>query len=156
MSRQVTPLLLSETDRRSLTDLITKGVHSARSIKRATVLLKFAEGLSGYTIADQLELCLPTVYQIRSRYQQSGLMSALGEKERSGRKPTFDGSLCAKVTALACSQAPTGHSRWTLRLLADKVIELGFAPQISHDSVKRILKKTNYSLTAVSSGASAK
>lgn len=152
MSRQVIPLILPEADLDSLTDLVKKGIHPVRSVKRAMVLLKFAQGLSGYTIAQQVGLCLPTVYQIRTRYQQAGLEPALGEQPRSGRKADFDGRICAQLTALACSQAPDGHSRWTLRLLADKSVELGLVEHISHDSVKRILKKTNCNLTVSSSG----
>ncbi len=120
------------------------------------VLLKFAEGFSGYDIAEHLDMCLPTVYQIRTRYQQAGLQAALGEKPRPDIKPKFDGAISAKITALACSQAPQGYSRWSLRLLADKAVELGLVEAISHDSIKRILKKTNSNRTANSNGASAK
>ena len=153
MARPVTSLILPEADLRVLSELVRKGISSARSLKRAMVLLKFAEGLSGHAIAEHLDLCLPTVYQVRTRYQQAGLQAALGDKPRPGGKPKFDGAICAKITALACSQAPQGYSRWSLRLLADKAVELGLVEEVSHDSVKRILKKTSFNRTVASSGA---
>jgi hypothetical protein len=73
---------------------------------------------------------------------QEGLEAASFDKPRSGKPPTIDGTQRAKITALACSPAPIGHARWTLRLLADKAVQLGFVDTISHNAVKGILKKT--------------
>jgi transposase len=92
--------------------------------------------------------CSPTtVYNVKHRYQAEGLESALAEKPRSGKPRQISGETCAQITALACSDAPAGHSRWTLRLLADKAIKLGFCDSISHNHVGAILKKTNSART---------
>lgn len=153
MGRKPTQLVLTDTDRHTLIDMTSKGTYSVRAVKRAQALLAFASGLSGYAVAEKTALSVPTVYQIRTRYQQAGLSAAVGEKARSGRRLVFDGVACAKLTALACSQAPIGHSRWTLRLLADKAVELALVDYIGHDSVARILKKTSYNRIGGNNGA---
>jgi transposase len=154
MGRKSTLLLLADMDRHTLIDMTTKGTYPVRAVKRAQALLAFAAGLSGYQVAQKTGLSVPTVYQIRTRYQQAGLNVAVGEKARPGRRLVFDGVACANLTALACSQAPIGHSRWTLRLLADKAVELALVEHIGHDSVARILKKTNYSRIGGTNGVS--
>ena len=87
------------------------------------------------------------MYNVKHRYQSEGLESALAEKPRSGKPPRISGEEKARVTALACSDAPEGYARWTLRLLADKAVELGFVDAISHNHVASILKKTNFDRT---------
>lgn len=84
-----------------------------------------------------------TVYHIKRRFLAEGLESALAEKPRSGKPVSISGEARARITALACSEAPTGHARWTLRLLADKAVEFGFCDSVSHNHVRSILKKTN-------------
>jgi transposase len=103
-----------------------------------------------------LGLSLPTVFNIKRRYLSKGFDVALYDRPRSGKPPKIDGAARAKITALACSKAPSGHARWTLRLLADKVVELGFCESISHETVKEVLKKTGSSHTANAPGASAR
>lgn len=98
-------------------------------------------------IAQTLSCGIATVYNIKRRYLAEGFESALSDKGRSGRPPRIDGRARAKITALACSQAPEGHARWTLRLLADRSVELGFVDAISHNAVKELLKKTGSSRT---------
>lgn len=95
-------------------------------------------------IATILSCAVGTVSNVKHRYEHEGLEAALREKPRSGRPVEIDGTQRAKLTALACSTAPTGHARWTLRLLADKAVELGFVEHISHNAVKEILKKTAF------------
>ena len=85
---------------------------------------------------------MATVERIRRRYVEEGLESALNEKPRSGRSPVISGEERAKITALACTEAPEGFGQWSLRLLADKAVELNFVESISHESVGVILKKT--------------
>jgi hypothetical protein len=99
-------------------------------------------------------LSLPTIFNIKRRYLSESLDAALCDRPRSGKPYKIDGVARAKITALACSAAPAGHARWTLRLLADKAIELGFCESISHATVKEVLKKTVSSHTARSRGAS--
>lgn len=89
-----------------------------------------------------LQVGIATIFNIKRRYLAEGLDAALIDKPRSGQPCKIDGVARAKITALACSTAPIGHARWTLRLLADKAIELGFCQSISHSTVKEVLKKT--------------
>ena len=154
MGRHVKPFPLSAADQAALVALTTKGRHPVRRVTRGRVLLRLAEGASGYTVAAELGLRVQTVYQLRQRYQQGGLAAALDERPRSGGPPRFDGKVRAQLTALACTPAPDGHSRWTLRLLADKAVELQLVEAISHETVSQVLKKTSYSPTASSTGAS--
>lgn len=87
-------------------------------------------------------LSYPTVAQLIDGYEQSGL-ECLAYKKQPGRPPQIDGMQRAQITALACSDAPQGYGRWSLRLLADKMVELGYCDSVSHMHVSRILKKTN-------------
>jgi transposase len=89
-----------------------------------------------------LGLSVQTAFNIKRRYLTEGFEAALQDKPRSGKPPRIGGEARARLTALACSQAPDGHARWTLRLLADRAVKLGFVDSISHTAVKQILKKT--------------
>ena len=94
-------------------------------------------------IAEILQVGVGTVYNLQRRYLKEGLESALTEKPRSGKPPVITGEMKARITALACSDAPEGHARWTLRLLADKAVEFGLVDSISYKTCGEILKKTN-------------
>jgi transposase len=107
-------------------------------------------------IAETLSLSLQTIFNIKRRYLFKGLDTALYDRPRSGKPPKIDGAARAKITALACSKAPSGHARWTLRLLADKAVEFGFCESISHETVNVVLEKTGSSHTATGRGASAR
>jgi transposase len=96
-----------------------------------------------------------TVYNIRHRYEAEGVRAALEERPRSGQPRKLNLEQEAQLTVLACSDAPVGHARWTIRLLADKVVELGIVEHIAPETVRQFLKKTNLSLGASSSGVSA-
>lgn len=99
-------------------------------------------------VAGALGIGVRTVEHIKERFVEQGLEAALGRKPRSGvPEITFDGAFDARVTALACSDPPTGRSRWTVRLLAEKVVELQIAPSVSTMTIQRSLKKTNCVLT---------
>ncbi len=132
---------LTEEDRENLNQFIRHGKASARSLARARVLLMADEGYSNKEIVEILKISRPTVNQIRKRYCQEGLDSAINEKPRSGAPPKIDGTIETQVTLLACSQPPEGRSTWTLQLLADKLVELEAIESISTMSVQRILKK---------------
>lgn len=118
------------------------GTTSARTQTRARVLDLLHHGQHPDTIANTLSLSVVTIYNIKRRYLTAGLDAALTDNPRSGTPASIDGTARAKITALACSTAPHGHARWTLRLLADKAVELGFVEHISHTTVRQILKKT--------------
>lgn len=131
---------LSPTERSELEALLRKGQLKAREFKRATGLLELDRGKTIQAISETLGVARLTVRNWRHRYQQEGL-AMLKDKPRSGRPIEIDGGQRAKVTALACSEAPTGHERWTLRLLADKAIALNYCEHISHTQVGQILQK---------------
>lgn len=133
---------LTETERVQLQALTHKGTSGARSQTRARILLKADEGLHDDEVARALDVGINTVARVRQRFVEGGLERALKDGPRPGAEPKLDAKQCAHVIALACSDAPAGHTRWTLRLLADKVVELGMADSFSHEAVRRLLKKT--------------
>jgi transposase len=146
---------LTNDERETLLQLIRKGKPSARKVTRARILLKASEGLTDAQIAAALNTGEATVERTRKRFVEEGL-NALKERPRPGARPKLKGKQEAHLIALACSQAPEGRRRWTLRLLAGKVVELGFAQSFSREAVRRVLKKTKPSPGATSSGASRK
>lgn len=127
--------------------IISKGREKARKITRCRILLLANEGKSDTEIIEALMVARNTVRTVRSRYVQEGLVAAISEQPRPGAPNKFTGRQRAKITAIACSKPPEGRNRWTLRLIADKVVELEMVDSISHQTVKRVLKKTNLSLT---------
>lgn len=143
MPRKAAPVELSTHERRSLKTLLRRGTSAARVQTRARVLDLLYRGQHPNDIAATLGLSLPTVFNIKRRYLEEGLDSALQDKPRSGKPRRIAFHARAKITALACSEAPEGHARWTLRLLADRAVSLGFVDSISHNAVRQILKKTS-------------
>jgi putative transposase len=133
---------LSNADRQYLKSLIAKGKLPAKKFKRATCLLELDRGKTYLAVAETLGISHVTVSSLSKSYQKQGL-KCLEDAPRSSRPIVIDGKQRAKLTALACSEAPKGHAQWTLRLLADKVVELGYCKKISHTQVGKILKKTN-------------
>jgi transposase len=134
---------LKKNERKRLSELTRKGTEKARKLKRCQILLLSNEKKAAAEIAKVLKVSLGTIANIRRRYVDEGLESALNEKRRPGAPRKFRGRDKAKITALACSSPPEGRSRWTLNLLADKAVELDIVDEMSHMSVHRILKKTN-------------
>lgn len=143
---------LSADEREQLLQLIRRGKPSARKVTRARILLKAADGLTDDQIAALLDVGVATVERTRKRFVEQGL-DALNERPRAGARPKLTGKQQAHIIALTCSKAPQGHSHWTLRLLAGKVVELEFTESFSRESVRRMLKKTSLSLGKKSNGA---
>ena len=140
------PVKLSEQERADLNRLTLQGRTQVRKFNRAKILLLADENQSrggkiDKEIAEKLDTSPATVARIRRRYVEGGLESALNEKSRSGRPPEISGATRAQITALACSTPPEGFGQWSLRLLADKAVELEFIETISHETVGTILKK---------------
>jgi len=133
---------LSEADRAYLEGLISKGELSAKLYRRALGLLELDRGQSYTAVSEVLKVTIPTLSNWAAKYRESGL-EALHDQPRSGRPIEIAGDQRAKITALACSEPPEGYARWSLRLLADKAIELAYCEHISHTEVNEILKKTN-------------
>jgi transposase len=142
MPRKKYLINLSEAERYELLELTRKGELKARKMKRALVLLKADEGLSDPQIMAAMHVSRPTVERIRKRFVEGGLERALNEDPRPGQRRKLDGRGEAQLIAVACSQAPDGHDHWTLRLLADQLVQLEVVESISYETVRRTLKKT--------------
>jgi transposase len=137
---------LTQRERKALEDFVGHGKKSARAITRARILLLFDEGRKEQEVTDLLGVSRGTVYNVRKKCQQKGqvpILELLHDAPRSGRPITLDSRVEAKVTMIACSTPPMGRGRWTLQLIADKVVELAVTESISHESVRRVLKKTS-------------
>ena len=135
-------ITLTDEHRERLEALLAKGSLPARTFKRATALLELDRGKTLTAVAATLDVDYNTVAAWRDNYRATGL-ACLHDAPRPGRPIVIDGLQRAQITALACSDAPKGHDRWTLRLLAEKVVEAGFCDAISHTTVGSILEKTN-------------
>lgn len=143
MARQTEFIQLSKDQERSLKTLFRSGSGSNRRQTRARILDLLSKQTTPPVITQILGCSPATVYQVKRRFLAEGLESALSEKPRTGKPVSISGEARARITALACSEAPAGHARWTLRLLADKAVELGFLEAVSHNHVRSILKKTH-------------
>jgi transposase len=146
MPKAVPPITLTETERVELQQIVSQGTHTARTIRRAQILLHSHAGKTPQAIADWLGSSLGLVYNVRRRYLAEGLSGALYEKPRSGQPVKLNLRQEAAITVLACSDAPPGHARWTIRLLADHVVKAEIVDGIAPETVRRFLKKTNLSL----------
>jgi transposase len=147
---------LTKSEREQLLNIARRGKSSARKVKRALILCKADEGRNDQEIAQALLVGASTVSRVRQRFVEEGLESALNERPRPGQQRKLDGKQEAHLVAVACSRAPAGHAHWTLRLLADKVVELEYADSISPETVRQVLKKTSSSRGRRRSGASQK
>ncbi len=143
MPRKMYHVNLSEAERQTLLEMTCKGEIKVLKFKRAMILLKADEGLSDQQIMAALNVSRPCVERIRKRFVADGMDRALNEDPRPGQKRELDGRAEATLIATACSDAPDGHEHWTLRLLADKLVQLGVVEAISHETVRRTLKKTS-------------
>lgn len=152
---------LTSEEREELEALTKTGKTNARRFLYARALLLCDAGREGpaWTVAQTAEamgVSSRTIEHLKKRFVEEGLEAALERKplEKPPREVIFDGAFEARLIALACSQAPEGRRRWTVRLLAEKAVELDLAPSVSHMTIQRILKKTNLSLTSASTGKS--
>ena len=135
---------LSTDERETLRQLVRRGKHSSRKVTRARILLLASDGLTDEQIVAALKTGFATVERTRKRFVEEGL-GCLNEGPRRGQAPKLSGKQEAHLIAIACSTPPEGRARWTLRLLADKVVELKFASSIARETVRQVLKKTNSS-----------
>jgi transposase len=133
---------LESDERTQLLDLTSKGAIGARKMKRAQILLKADEGWKDEHIIQALNTSRSTVERTRKRFVEGGLDKALNEDPRPGQRTKLDGAAEAHLVTLTCSDAPGGRDHWPLRLLADKLVELGVVESISHEAVRQAMKKT--------------
>ena len=146
--------LLAPEQRDRLEHVVRAGKSSARVTTRARILLKTDDGWFAPQVAEALDVALGTVYRIKRRFAEAGLEGVLQDRPQAQRYRKLDDRGEAHLIALACSPAPEGHDHWTLRLLAGKVVELGLAPALSHETVRQRLKKTSSSRGRSRNGAS--
>jgi transposase len=137
-------IILRAEEREQLEQLLHSGTHATRKVTRARMLLKAAEGWEDRAIAAALSVGRATVERLRQRFVEEG-MEALAERPRPGTPPKLDEKAEARLIAEACSDAPEGRQRWTLHLLADRVVALGLTESYSYESVRRVLKKATSS-----------
>ena len=142
---------LTAEERTPLEQLRQKGKSSARQLTRARILLQADEGLTDEEIATALAVGIATVERTRQRCGEANL-EALNELPRPGGQCKLSGKQEAHLIAVACTPAPSGHTRWTLHLLAEQVVELGFAESIARETVRQVRKKTRSSPGGTSSG----
>jgi transposase len=133
---------LTEEERAELLTLTRKGKSSARKVKRAHILLLADKGKADKEIVAALSVGRATVERTRKKWVEGGLEYALNERPRPGACSKLNGRQVALLTAIACSEPPEGRGRWTMQLLADRLVELGEVDSLSHDTVGRALKKT--------------
>jgi transposase len=133
-------VILSDDERQQLEQLLRSGTDTIRKVTRARILLKAAEGWEDSAIAEAFSVGRATVERLRQRFIECRL-GALAERPRPGKQPKLDEKAEARLIAEAYSATPTGRQRWTLQLLADRVVALGLAESYSYESVRRVLKK---------------
>ena len=142
---------LNSAERQQLRDFVQNGQGSAKALTHARILLKsdVAKGQPAWTdetISDAFDISKATVERVRQIYVRQGLEAALKRRTRSReRARRLDGKQEAYLIALTCGEPPTGHERWTLRLLADRMVKLEYVDELSHETVRRTLKKMNSS-----------
>jgi transposase len=147
------PVILSDTEREQLKNLIAAGTAPARKLTHARILLKADQSPEGpgwvdEQVADAVEVSQPTVSRVRKQYVQEGLQAAINRRPPNREyHRKLDGEQEARLVALACSKPPEGQARWSLRLLADKMVELDVVEEISYQTVRRTLRKTPSSHT---------
>jgi transposase len=143
---------LSDEERDRLGSLSRKRTASVRMVRRAQALLLAADGKTDEVIAEQLRMGVTTLERLRRRFVEEGLEASLRERPRPGARPKLGPKEQAFVVALACTKPPEGRHRWTMQLLADRVVELELVPDISDEAIRRLLKRTSSSHGSTKSG----
>jgi len=148
MPKKLYVVTLTEEERSYLQSLVTKGKAAAQKQLHARILLKadagpFGEAWKDRQIMEALDVCDRTVERVRKRFVEEGVEAALNRKKQNNRRAkVIDGETEAKLIAIACSKPPEGRARWTLKLLAEKIVELEYVESVCPETVRRTLKKT--------------
>ena len=156
MPRKKHPVTLGAQERKELQTFVSRGKRSAREINRARILLLADEGKKDAEIIQLLGVSRGTVHNVRKKYctrEQEHILDFLKEEPRSGAPLKIDSRVEANVTMIACSDPPEGSARWTLHMIADKLMQLAVIDSISHESVRRTLKNTNSNRGSRNNGA---
>ena len=142
-------ITLTKTEHEQLIDIVSKGVHSSQLYRTAYILLncdegKYGDKITGQQISQVLKISMRMIDRIKQRFVEDGFEACLERKPiEQPKERKIDGDLEAHLIALSCSKAPKGFSRWSLRMLAEKVVELKYTESISYETVRQVLKKTN-------------
>jgi transposase len=136
-------LSLSETERTEAQRFVRQGKANARTLTRAWIVLKLAEGWDEAKVAETFAVTQATVKNVARRFAEGGLDLVLHDKVQQRRRQALTGQQAAHLIAITCSPAPDGHDHWTVRLLAGKAVELGEVSSISPNTIHELLKKTN-------------
>ena len=147
---------LRDEERQEIEGFIRRGKANARTLTRAHVLLKDAEGWTIAQLSATFNVCPATVSNIRKRYRQGGVNAVLTDKVQQKRRRALSGTAEVMIVAVACSPVPDGHDHWTVRMIQDKIIEMGVVDQVSRGTVHNAMKKMNLSPGSASSGVSRK
>ena len=140
---------LTKDERDELMAIISKGSHSSQQFRTAYILLncddgEYGEKIYGKHICQVLKVSARMIDRVKQRFIEEGFEACLERKPQSRTKEKkADGELEAQLIALSCSEAPAGFARWSFRLLADKMVEMEYIESISHETIRRVLKKTN-------------
>jgi transposase len=156
MPKKKHPVTLSAQERKELQACVSRGKRSAREINRARILLLADDGKKDAEICQLLGVSRGTVHNVRKKYckrEQEPLLDFLKEEPRCGAPIKIDSRVAANVTMIAGSDPPEGSARWTLHMIADKLVQLAVIDSISHESVRRALKKTNSNRGSRNNGA---
>ena len=143
---------LTDEERQQLESLARKRTASVRMVRRAQALLLASEDKTDEVIAEQLRMGVATLERLRRRFVEEGLEASLRERPRPGARPKLGPKEQAMVVALACTQPPEGRLRWTMQLLAERVVELEIVPAITDEAIRRLLKRTSSSPGSRSNG----
>lgn len=142
---------LTKTEREELKAIVSKGKHSSLQFRNACILLncdegKFGNKLANDQIAQVLHVNSKTVERLKQRFVEEGFEACMDRKPYPAKQKLItDGDFEAHLIAISCSKSPRGYSRWSLRMLADKMVELKYAERVSHETIRQVLKKTNLS-----------
>ena len=147
---------LSEAERQEVEGFIRRGKANARTLTRAHILLKDGEGWTIARLSETFNVSPATVSNIRQRYREGGINAVLTDKKQEKRRRALSGAAEAILVAVACSPVPDGHDHWTVRMIRDKLVEMGVVDQVSHGTVHNAMKKMNLSPGNANSGVSRK
>ena len=147
---------LSDDERQEVEGFIRRGKANARTLTRAHVLLKDAEGWAIARLSETFNVSPATVSNIRQRYREGGIRAVLTDKKQQNRRRALSGAVEAMMVAVACSPVPDGHDHWTVRMIRDRLVEMGVVDEVSHGTVHNAMKKMNLSPGNGNSGVSRK
>lgn len=139
--RSIPPIQFSTDEREYVQVFVRRGKANARTLTRAWVLLKSDEGWSDAEIREAFAISDQTLRNIKRRYSEGGVEAVLTDKQQARRRQALTDEQAAHLIAITCSPVPDGHDHWTVRLLAGKVVELGYVRQISPETIRQLLKK---------------